>query len=122
MPNEPNLDALLPVPTGVFHILIALADRDRHGYAIMQDVLEQTNGSLTLGPGTLYGCLKRMTEAGLVVENSNAHEAADVDDRRRYYQMTALGRRVASAEADRLANAVAAARTRGVLSQAGAAQ
>jgi DNA-binding PadR family transcriptional regulator len=91
----------------------------RHGYAIMRDVSEQTDGGLVLGPGTLYGCLKRMVESGLVVESDERPGETEDDERRRYYQMTALGRRVVGAEAERLAHAVTAARSRGVLAQGG---
>jgi len=109
-------DDLLPLTPSVFHILLALADDAHHGYAIMQDVTEQTHGAMTLSPGTLYGALKRMVESGLVVESDERSELAEDDDRRRHYQMTALGRRLLSAEAERLAAAVMAARSRGVLS------
>lgn len=96
----------------VFHILVALADQERHGYGIMQDVARQTNDALQLGPGTLYGCLKRMLAAGLV-------EESDLDDeRRRYYRMTNLGRRAVREEASRLANAVTAAKARRLLAPA----
>ena len=99
----------LPLTPPVFHILLALADEERHGYGIMQDVARQTNGGLQLGPGTLYGCLKRMLAAGLVEE---ADERELDDERRRYYRMTALGRSAVRAEASRLSEAVAAARSR----------
>jgi DNA-binding PadR family transcriptional regulator len=115
-----TVEDLLPLTPPVFHILLSLIDGARHGYAIMHDVADQTNGALTLGPGTLYGCLKRMTESGLVVESDARPEAGNDDDRRRYYQMTALGRRVVGAEAERLVHAVEAARGRGVLGSAGA--
>lgn len=110
-------ESLVPLTPPVFHILLSLVEDARHGYAIMQDVAEQTNGVLTLGPGTLYGCLKRMVDAGLVQESE---EANGEDERRRYYRMTALGRRVLGAEAERLSKAVGAAKTRGVLGTAGA--
>jgi DNA-binding PadR family transcriptional regulator len=101
--------ALLPLTPPVFHILLALADEERHGYGIMQDVARQTNDALQLGPGTLYGCLKRMLAAGLVEE---ADERELDDERRRYYRMTALGRKTVRAEAIRLAGAVTAANAR----------
>jgi DNA-binding PadR family transcriptional regulator len=113
-------DDLLPLTPSVFHILLAIVDEPRHGYAIMQDVMEQTNGALSLGPGTLYGCLKRMVASGLVAESDDRPEAMNDDERRRYYQLTALGTRVVRAEADRLANSVVAARSRGVLTTEGA--
>jgi len=104
-----KLPDLLPLTPPVFHILLALADEERHGYGIMQDVARQTNDALQLGPGTLYGCLKRMLAAGLV-EESDERELDD--ERRRYYRMTALGRSTVRAEAARLAGAVSAAKAR----------
>jgi DNA-binding PadR family transcriptional regulator len=103
---------LLPLTPPVFHILLALADEERHGYGIMQDVARQTNDALQLGPGTLYGCLKRMLAAGLVEESDERPDRELNDERRRYYRMTALGRRTVRAEARRLAEAVTAARAR----------
>ena len=103
---------LLPLTPPVFHILVALSDEERHGYGIMQDVARQTGDALQLGPGTLYGCLKRMLAAGMVEESDVRPDPAIDDERRRYYRMTPLGRRVVRAEAQRLANAVTAARTR----------
>ena len=97
----------LPLTPPVFHILLALADQERHGYGIMQDVARQTNDTLQLGPGTLYGCLKRMLAAGLVEESGELD-----DDRRRYYRLTGLGRTAVRAEARRMAEAVTAAKTR----------
>ncbi len=111
-PQTPTTQDLLPLTPPVFHILLALADEERHGYGIMQDVAWQTNGALQLGPGTLYGCLKRMLAAGLVEESDERPDPGMDDERRRYYRMTALGRRVARAEAERLAGAVTAARSR----------
>lgn len=100
---------LLPLTPPVFHILLSLAGEERHGYGIMQDVAQQTDGALQLGPGTLYGCLKRMLAAGLV-EESDERPVTELDDeRRRYYRMTAFGRRVVRAEAQRLAGAVTVA-------------
>jgi DNA-binding PadR family transcriptional regulator len=96
----------------VFHILLALADGERHGYGIMQDVARQTGNALQLGPGTLYGCLKRMLAARLVEESGERPDPQLDDERRRYYRMTALGRETARAEAQRLAAAVNAARSR----------
>jgi DNA-binding PadR family transcriptional regulator len=103
---------LLPLTPPVFHILLSLTEEERHGYGIMQDVARQTEGALQLGPGTLYGCLKRMLAAGLVEESDMRPDPALDDERRRYYRMTALGRRVVRAEAQRLSNAVNAAKAR----------
>src|SRR5476651_1951539 len=100
---------LLPLTPPVFHILLALSEGERHGYAIMQEVAADTGGSLELGPGTLYGCLKRMLSARLVEESDERPDPDLDDERRRYYRMTALGRHVVRAEAQRLAGAVTAA-------------
>src|ERR1035438_8594915 len=105
-PQSPH--EVLPLTPPVFHILLALADEERHGYGIMQDVARQTNGALQLGPGTLYGCLKRMLAAGLVEESDERPDPALDDERRRYYRMTALGNRAVRAEAQRLTSAVMA--------------
>jgi DNA-binding PadR family transcriptional regulator len=96
----------------VFHILLALAGEERHGYGIMQDVAQQTDGALQLGPGTLYGCLKRMMAAGLVEESEERPDPMIDDERRRYYRMTPLGKRTVRAEAQRLAGAVTVAMAR----------
>jgi len=103
---------LLPLTPPVFHILLALASEERHGYGIMQDVARQTNDALQLGPGTLYGCLKRMLAAGLVEESDERPDRELDDQRRRYYRMTALGRSTVRAEASRLSEAVTAAKSR----------
>ena len=101
-----------------FHILLALAAEERHGYSILQEVAELTDGDLTIEPGTLYRALHRMLKDGWVVE-SGRRPAADVDDeRRKYYRLTPLGRRLATAEADRLARLLAVARQQGLLSRA----
>jgi DNA-binding PadR family transcriptional regulator len=86
----------------MFHILVAVADQDRHGYAIMQDVAERTNAALKLSPGTLYGSIKRMLEQGLIIELNDRERPDEDDERRRYYRITAFGRSVAQAEATRL--------------------
>ena len=109
-PQSPH--ALLPLTPPVFHILLALVDEERHGYGIMQDVACQTGDALQLGPGTLYGCLKRMLAAGLVEESDERPDPALDDERRRYYRMTALGKRAVRAEVQRLAGAVMAARAK----------
>jgi DNA-binding PadR family transcriptional regulator len=106
---------LLPLTPPVFHILVALSGEELHGYGIMLDVARQTDGDLQLGPGTLYGCLKRMLAAGLVEESDERPDPALDDERRRYYRVTELGKRVVRVEAQRLANAVSAARTRKLL-------
>ncbi len=106
---------LLPLTPAVFHILLALASGELHGYGIMQDVARQTNDVLQLGPGTLYGCLKRMLAAGLVIGSDERPDPLLDDERRRYYRMTELGQRVVRAEAERLATAVRAAKGKQLL-------
>src|SRR5689334_8103337 len=118
MKKTPPSEELLPLTPPVFHILLALADEERHGYGIMQDVAAQTGGSLQLGPGTLYGCLKRMLSAGLVEESDERPDPALDDERRKYYRMTPLGQQVVRAEAQRLERAVTAARDRRLLGRA----
>lgn len=110
-----SIEHLLPLTPPVFHILLALTDGERHGYGIMQDVASQTNDKLQLGPGTLYGCLKRMLAAGLVEESDERPDPEMDDERRRYYRMTPLGQRAVRAEAERLAGAVTAAKARRLL-------
>lgn len=115
MPRQSAEPDPLPLTPPVFHILVALSEGEKHGYAIMQDVASQTNDALQLGPGTLYGCLKRMLAAGLVEESEERPDPELDDSRRRYYRMTALGRRAVRAEAARLAKAVTAAKARRLL-------
>src|SRR5919108_6147209 len=99
MVTQAEADDLLPLPVATFHILAAAPDKDRHGYAIMQDVAARTNGALKLSPGTLYGSIRRMLEEALIVELSDRQRPQDDDERRRYYRITAFGRSVAQAEA-----------------------
>jgi DNA-binding PadR family transcriptional regulator len=101
-----------PLTPAVFHILLALADGDKHGYAIMKDVESQTDGHLKLGPGTLYGTIKRLLSAGLIVEADERPDPELDDERRRYYRLTALGRQSAQAENQRLQQAVQSAQQR----------
>jgi DNA-binding PadR family transcriptional regulator len=104
---------LLPLSPAVLHILVALAKGDLHGYGISRDVEEQTDGALRLGPGTLYGSLQRMTDAGLIREVAAPAKAEGSHaERRRYYGITALGRSALRADAERLAAAVRLARSR----------
>jgi DNA-binding PadR family transcriptional regulator len=96
----------LPLKTNWFHILVSLAGGGQHGYAIMLDVMERTDGKVHLWPATLYGSLKRLIQAGLIVE-SDERPAPELDDaRRRYYELTALGRRVLDLESERLTDLV----------------
>ena len=93
---------LLPLTPAVFHILLALADGEKHGYAIMQEVERMTAGRTKMGPGTLYGSIKRMLQAGLIEESDERPDPALDDQRRRYYQLTDLGKHVVRAETNRL--------------------
>jgi DNA-binding PadR family transcriptional regulator len=99
------------LPEATFHILMAVADEDRHGYGIIQDVLSSTGGKLKLSAGTLYRSIQRMLEQGLLVETRDRPE--DDDERRRYYRITPLGREAAKAEAQRLQQLVRLARRSG---------
>lgn len=110
MPDVNSSAKTLPLTPSVFHILLALTDQERHGYAIMQEVAAHTDGALQLGPGTLYGCIKRMLAAGLIKETDERPDPDLDDERRRYYRTTDFGQRVLRAEANRLATAVRAAR------------
>jgi DNA-binding PadR family transcriptional regulator len=111
--QDPGVDDLLPLPTATFHILMALADDDRHGYGIIQDVAARTEGALKLGAGTLYRSIQRMLEQGLIVETSERPAPDQDDERRRYYRITRFGRMVARAEGLRLTRLVRLARASG---------
>jgi len=104
---------LLPLPPASFHILLAVADEDRHGYAIIQDVAARTGGELKLSAGTLYRSIQRMVEQGLIVEPRERPLPELDDERRRYYRITEFGREVAEAESRRMAQLVRMARNRG---------
>ena len=108
-------DALLPLPSATFHILLALADDDRHGYAIIQEVAARTEGELRLSAGTLYRSVQRMLEQGLIVETRERPAPELDDERRRYYRITPFGNAVARAEARRLTQLVKLARVSGFL-------
>jgi DNA-binding PadR family transcriptional regulator len=109
-----SIAALLPLPPAAFHILVALADDDRHGYAIIQEVSARTGGAVVLGPGTLYRSIQRLLQQGLILE-TRERPAPELDDqRRRYYRITPRGRAAARAEARRLDDLVKLARTHGI--------
>jgi len=111
-----NPDDFLPLTPAMFHILLALADRDLHGYEIMREVAERTEGKVRLGPGTLYGSIKRMLNDDWIEELDERPDPELDDERRRYYRLSRFGRRVAVAEAERLAQLVKVARTKKLLS------
>ena len=104
----------MPLPPAVFQILVALADQDRHGYAIMQDVAARTDGRMKFSPGTVYRSIKRMLKDGLIVEVDERPDPDMDDERRRYYRLTKFGREVAQTEADRLTTLLRQARAAGL--------
>ena len=111
--SHDDVPARLPLPLATFHILLALADEDRHGYGIILEVQARTGGALRLSAGTLYRSIQRMMEDGLLVEVHERPAPEDDDERRRYYRITPLGARVARAEVQRLAELVKLGRAKG---------
>jgi DNA-binding PadR family transcriptional regulator len=109
---QPKPEDLLPLTPAVFHILLALADGEKHGYGIMQEVDTISGSQVKMGPGTLYGSIKRMLASGLIEESDERPDPALDDERRRYYRLTQLGQRVAAAEARRLAALVSVAQSK----------
>jgi len=103
-----------PLPSAAFQILLSLADDDLHGYEIMRQVEQQTNGRMRLGPGTLYSSIQAMLEEGLI-EEIDREASAGADERRRYYRLSAAGRKVARSEAERLADLLRVARAKKIL-------
>jgi DNA-binding PadR family transcriptional regulator len=106
---------LLPLPSAAFHILVSLADTDRHGYSVMQEVADRTGGEVKLQAGTLYATLKKLLADGLIRELEARPDADQDDSRRRYYRLTPFGRDVVQAEARRLAELVRQARASGLV-------
>jgi DNA-binding PadR family transcriptional regulator len=119
MATRDALDRLLPLPPATFHILVALSDADRHGYAIMQEVAERTGGRTKLNPGTLYTTIQRLLEKELIEEVDERGDPDEDDERRRYYRLTSLGRRAAQLELARLTEMVALGRSAGFLPKKG---
>jgi DNA-binding PadR family transcriptional regulator len=109
----------LTLSRDTFHILVALADHDRHGYSIMQEVKERTSGAVRLSPSTLYSAIKRLLEQGLIAELEERPDPEHDDERRRYYRLTAAGRRAAIAEAGHLEKLLADARASGLAPKRG---
>ena len=102
-------EKLLPLTPSVFHILLALSDGDLHGYGIMQEVAEHTAGQIRLGPGTLYGAIKRLLSSGLILETDERPDPELDDERRRYYRLTDYGRQILKAEVQRISRMVSVA-------------
>ena len=113
--KDPRPGDFLPLTPAVLHILLAVADREQHGYAIAQAVEALTDGTVRMGPGTLYGSIGRMVTSGLIEESVRARSRGGDDERRRFYRLTTLGRRVLEVETDRLARVVALARAKNIL-------
>ena len=106
---------LEPLPSTAFQIMLALADGDLHGYAIMREIEEQTGGRLRLGPGTLYGSIQALLEGALIEEVERSEDTEVHQERRRYYRLTAVGRKLARSEAEKMADILRVARTRKIL-------
>lgn len=115
MGNIRNPQDMLPLTPAVFHILLALADGEKHGYAIMQEVETLTDGKIRLGPGTLYGSIKRLLAGGMIEESDERPDPELDDERRRYYRLTDFGQRVVTAEAERLLHLVRQAKLKRLL-------
>jgi DNA-binding PadR family transcriptional regulator len=113
--RDTDVENLLPLPPAVLHILIALGEGEKHGYAVMQEVAERTDGKVRMSPGTLYGSIRKMLDDGLIEELFKRGD----DERRRYYRVTKFGRAVAAAEADRLTALLHHARLNGLVPRKG---
>lgn len=113
--------AQLPLTAVVLHILLALADGEQHGYAIAQEIERTTDGQIRMGPGTLYGSIQRMLASAVIEEVPQRRRTEGDDERRRYYRMTAFGRRVLTLELERLADVVRVARGKRLLRGSGVA-
>src|SRR5215510_5212845 len=107
-----DLQDMLPLTPAIFHILLALADQERHGYGIMQEIKAFTDNQVSIGPGTLYRSIKQMIERGLIAEADERPDPALDDERRRYYRLTDFGQRVAKAELKRLEELVRVGRSK----------
>lgn len=110
--RSPKPDDLLPLAPATFHILLSLADGERHGYALKREIAKRTDGKVTLGAGVLYGTIAKMLAQGLIEESDARPDPHLDDERRRYYKVTAFGRKVAQAEAARMRELVALAAAR----------
>lgn len=119
METHPEPEELLPLSPAVFHILLALANGERHGYGIMREIAAATNGQMRIGPGTLYRSIRQMLDAGMIEESGERPDPALDDERRRYYRLTEFGLRVAQAESRRLDQLLQVARTKHVLAPQG---
>ena len=117
MPTPIKPEKSQPLTRAVFHILLALADGERHGYAIMQEVAKNTNGQLEMGPGTLYGNIKRLLATDLIEESDERPDPELDDERRRYYRLTTKGQNILVSEVRRMNDLVKVARSKQLLKQ-----
>lgn len=108
---------LLPLTPGMFHVLIALADGEKHGYAIIKEVARRTDGAIRLSAGTLYTLIRRFVQEGVIVESAERPDPALDDERRRYYRITDFGRLVAQAEAARMEATLGMARAKNLIAK-----
>lgn len=115
--KQTNPEAFLPLRTSVFHILLALSDGDLHGYGIMQEVAEHTGGQIKLGPGTLYGAIKRLISERWIVEADERPDPELDDQRRRYYRLTDFGQKVLKAEVQRISKMVSVAQRKRLIAK-----
>ncbi len=115
--HDRNPEPLLPLTSGTFHVLVALADGDKHGYAILKDVDRSTDGAVQLSAGTLYGIIRKLESEGMIEEARERPAPALDDERRRYYRLTYFGRKVAVAEAERMESALVLARSKRLLTK-----
>ena len=107
----------LPLTPAMFHILVALADGEKHGYAILKEVSRSTNGKVQLSVGTLYGIIKRLDNDGMIIESAERPDPGLDDERRRYYRLSDFGREIAVAEAERMEEVIAIARAKNLLNK-----
>ena len=113
-----DADSLLPLTPGMFQVLIALADGEKHGYAIIKEVARRTNGDISLSAGTLYAIIRRFVQEGVIAESAERPDPSLDDERRRYYRLTTFGREVARAEAARMETALGMARAKKLIPKA----
>jgi len=117
MPSSARVESFLPLTPPLLHTLVALADGDKHGYGIIKEIARRTDGTVRLGAGTLYALIRRAEADGLIAETDERPDITLDDERRRYYRLTALGRRVAAAEIERLESIVQMAREKKLVSR-----
>jgi DNA-binding PadR family transcriptional regulator len=113
--KKPSIESYLPLTPALFHVLLALADGEKHGYVISKEIARRTNNEVKLSTGTLYGIIKRLLDDSMIEESEERPDFSLDDQRRRYYRLTKLGKAVAEAEAERMERVLALARAKHVL-------